>query len=67
MAQAVGTTEIAVVLLGFSGIVTLEADMCGTSAAGLVNLVLRDIVAGVLGGRPSLGAAAPVRRSIRRP
>jgi hypothetical protein len=50
VAQKIGTAELAIVLLGFLGIVALESDTCSASAAGLVGLSLRDIVAGILGG-----------------
>ena len=50
MAQAIGTAELAVVLLGFFGINAFKADACGTLAVGLVDLALRDVIAGILDG-----------------
>jgi hypothetical protein len=64
VAQAFGAAEFAVTFLGFLGFVVFEADACGASAAGLVDIVLCDVIAGVLGGRPSSGTTILTWRSV---
>jgi hypothetical protein len=44
VAQAIGTTELSIMLLGFFEVIVVEANMCSTSAASFIDFILCDIV-----------------------